>query len=391
MMAGTSLIVALIGFILIAGALLKHLSKVKGYPLNLILIFLGIILGNFKVKGVPLFSPGAPESQGAVTAFITLALILVLFDTGSKIKIGPLFRNFAGPSIFGLMSVFLTILFVALPFKFILGVNWLLAILFGSFLASTDLTILGPVISNIKLKPRVSEYLEIESIINTVISAVLVIVLVNLIGSATKVTGSIIGEGIQTILYNIFVGVGLGVFFGALILWVIRHLTLEEMPQLIMIGSLFGAYAITEMLGASGIATALAVGVVFGNSKYKIPNIVKSFGGELELILVTFVFVILGAIINFSVIKGVLFMALILLALVYAARYLSLKYSNKDFVKYNNFYLLASPRGITCAVLTLKFAELFPNAQMIIGLVFAVILVSSLSLFGITKTIPSRA
>jgi len=385
------LIVALIGFILIAGALLKHLSKLKGYPLNLILIFLGILLGNFKVKGVPLFSPGAPESQGAVTAFITLALVLVLFDTGSQIKIRSLFRNFAGPSIFGLLSVFLTITFVALPFKFILGVNWLLAILFGSFLASTDLTILGPVLSNIKLKPKISEYLEIESILNTVISAVLVIVVVNLIGSTAKVTGSIIGEGIQTILYNIFVGVGLGVFFGALILWIIRHLTLEEMPQLIMIGSLFGAYAITEMLGASGIATALAVGVVFGNSKYKIPNIVKSFGGELELILVTFVFVILGAILDFSIIKGVLLMAAILLGLIYAARYLSLKYSNKDFVKYNNFYLLASPRGITCAVLTLKFAELFPNAQMVIGLVFAVILVSSLSLFGITKTLPSRA
>ncbi len=391
-MAGTSLIVALIGFILIAGALLKHLSKVKGYPLNLILIFLGIILGNFKIKGVPLFSPSAPESQGAVTAFITLALVLVLFDTGSQIKIKSLFRNFAGPSIFGLMSVFLTILFVAIPFKFILGVNWLLAILFGSFLASTDLTILGPVLSNIKLKPRVSEYLEIESILNTVLSAVFVIVLVNLMNSnALGVTGSIIGEGIQTILYNIFVGVGLGVFFGALILWVIRHLTLEEMPHLIMIGSLFGAYAITEMLGASGIATALAVGVVFGNSKFKIPNIVKSFGGELELILITFVFVILGAIINFSIIKGVLFMSLILIGLVYAARYLSLKYLNKDFVKYNNFYLLASPRGITCAVLTLKFSELFPNPQMIIGLIFAVILVSSLSLFGITKTIPSRA
>lgn len=390
-MAETSLIVALIGFILIAGALLKHLSKVKGYPLNLILIFLGIILGNLKINGVPLFSPGAPESQGAVTAFITLALVLVLFDTGTQIKIGSLFRNFAGPSIFGLMSVFLTIIFVALPFKFILGVNWLLAILFGSFLASTDLTILGPVLSNIKLKPRISEYLEIESILNTVISAVLVIVVVNLIGSATEATGSIIGEGIQTILYNIFVGVGLGAFFGALILWVIRHLTLEEMPHLIMIGSLFGAYAITEMLGASGIATALAVGVVFGNSKYKIPNIVKSFGGELELILVTFVFVILGAIIDFSIIKEVLLMAAILLGLIYAARYLSLKYSNKDFAKYNKFYLIASPRGITCAVLTLKFAELFPNSQIVIGLVFAVILVSSFSLFGITKTLPSRA
>jgi len=387
-MAEASLIVALIGFILIAGAFLKHSSQKRGYPLTLILLLLGILLG--PITGI--FTPGAAENQVAVTSFITLALILVLFDTGSQIKIRSLFRNFAGPTMFGLLSVLFTIGIVAIPFKFLLGLDWILAILFGSFLASTDLTILGPVLSNIKLKPKISEYLELESTLNTVISAVLVIVLVNLIESpVTAKATTIIGEGLQTLLYHIFVGVGLGVLFGFLILWSIRHMTLEELPHIIMIGALFAAYAITEILGASGIATALAVGMVFGNSKYKLPNIIKSFGGELELILVTFVYVILGAIIDFTILKSVIVLALLLIVTVYLARYGALRVTNKENAKYNRFYLISSPRGITCAVLTLSYANLFPDPTAIIGLVFGVILVSSLSLFGIPKTLPLRA
>ena len=387
-MAEASLIVALIGFILIAGAFLKHSSQKRGYPLTLILLLLGILLG--PITGI--FTPGAAENQVAVTSFITLALILVLFDTGSQIKIRSLFRNFVGPTMFGLLSVLFTIGIVAIPFKFLLGLDWILAILFGSFLASTDLTILGPVLSNIKLKPKISEYLELESTLNTVISAVLVIVLVNLIESpVTAKATTIIGEGLQTLLYHIFVGVGLGVLFGFLILWSIRHMTLEELPHIIMIGALFAAYAITEILGASGIATALAVGMVFGNSKYKLPNIIKSFGGELELILVTFVYVILGAIIDFTILKSVIVLALLLIVTVYLARYGALRVTNKENAKYNRFYLISSPRGITCAVLTLSYANLFPDPTAIIGLVFGVILVSSLSLFGIPKTLPRRA
>ncbi len=386
-MAEASLVVALIGFILIVGAFLKHSSQKRGYPLTLILLLLGILLG--PITGI--FSPGAAENQVAVTSFITLALILVLFDTGSQIKIGSLFRNFAGPTMFGLLSVLFTIGIVAIPFKFLLGIDWILAVLFGSFLASTDLTILGPVLSNIKLKAKISEYLELESTLNTVISAVLVIVLVNLIESpVTAKATTIIGEGLQTLLYHIFVGVGLGVLFGFAILWSIRHMTLEELPHIIMIGALFASYAITEILGASGIATALAVGMVFGNSRYKLPNIIKSFGGELELILVTFVYVILGAIIDFTILKSVIVLALLLIVAVYFARYGALRITNKENAKYNRFYLISSPRGITCAVLTLSYANLFPDPTSIIGLVFGVILVSSLSLFGIPKTLPSR-
>ena len=102
------------------------------------------------------------------------------------------------------------------------------------------------------------------------------------------------------------------------------------MPHLVMFGSLFFTYALSELLGASGIATALAVGIVFGNSKIQVPNIIKSFGGEMELILVTFVYFILGAIIDFRLMYEYLIPAAMLIFLVYIVRYIAARYFTKN-------------------------------------------------------------
>tara|TARA_Y100000310_G_scaffold226471_1_gene228593 strand:+ start:442 stop:1590 length:1149 start_codon:yes stop_codon:yes gene_type:complete len=382
-MAETSLVVAAIGLILLVGVFLKFWSVQKGYPLTLLLLILGLIIGPI----LGWFRPA--EFLGGVNPFITLALVMVLFDAGTGIKIRSLTRNFAKPTIFGVLGVLFTILLVALPFKFLLGLNWTLAVLFGSFLASTDLTILDPIFKNLKITPKEAEFIELESTLNSVLAAVFVVVLVNLLssGSALSFDLTVLGAGFRTLLYNIFVGIGLGILFGYLILRFIRHLTLTQLPHIVMIGALFTAFALSELVGASGIATALAIGIVFGNSKVKLPKIIKSFGGEMELILVTFVYVILGAIIDFKIMTGALLFAGVLIALVYIARFVALKVSKLDKLKLSKFYLLSSPRGITCAVLTLSYANLFPNPSVIIGLVFSVVLVSSLSLFAIPRTV----
>ncbi len=155
-----------------------------------------------------------------------------------------------------------------------------------------------------KLRPKLNRLLEIESTINSILSAVIVIVAINLlrVGQEFGLSLSVFDIGIRTLLYNIFVGAGIGLLAGYLILKLIKHATPEEKPHIAVIGSLFLAYAIAEIFGASGIVTALSIGIVFGNSSVQLPRIIKSFGGEMELMLVTFVYVILGAILDFEII-----------------------------------------------------------------------------------------
>ena len=375
--------VAAIGLILLLGVLLKLLSERRGYPLTLFLLFLGIIVG--PVLGW--FRPA--ESLTSVSSFITLALILVLFDAGMGMDLKKISKSFAAPFAFGTITAILTVIFVAVIFKFLIGLDWIFALLLGSLLASTDLTIISPIFRNLKVRPKLREYIEIESSVNSILAAVMVVVLINFINTGTKLSFSVnvLSEGIQTLLYNIFVGAGIGLILGYAILKFIKRLTMGEMPHIVMFGALFFTYALSEILGASGIATALAVGIVFGNSRLKVPSIIKSFGGEMELILVTFVYVILGAIISFEVMKTAIVPAILLIGVVYLARFVATKYFAKQFQPYNKFLILSSPRGITCAVLTLNYAYLFPNPELIIGLVFSVVLVSSFSMFALPKTL----
>jgi cell volume regulation protein A len=382
-MSQVAFAVASIGIILLLGVFLKLLSERRGYPLTLFLLLLGIIVGPI----LGWFKPA--ENLTSISSFITLALILVLFDAGMGMNLKKISKNFAAPFAYGTITALLTVIFVAVIFKFLLGIEWVFALLLGSLLASTDLTIISPILRNLKVRPKLREYIEMESSINSILAAVMVVILINFINTGTSLSFSVnvLSEGVQTLLYNIFVGVGLGLLFGYAILKFIKRLTLGEMPHIVMFGALFFTYALSEILGASGIATALAVGIVFGNSRLKVPNIIKSFGGEMELILVTFVYVILGAIISFDVMKTAILPAILLIGVVYLARFVGTKYFSEQFQPYNKFLILSSPRGITCAVLTLNYAYLFPNPELIIGLVFSVVLVSSFSMFALPKTL----
>jgi len=377
--------VGAIGVILLLGVFLKFYSFKKAYPLTLLLLFVGIFVG--PIMGW--FKPH--ELLDIINPFVALALIMVLFDTGYNMKINVLLRNLSKPLLFGTLAVLLTVIIIAIPFKLILGVSWALAVLFGALLASTDLTIIGPMLDSMNLKTNLKNLLEMESAINSVLSAVIVIVVINLlkIGGEFGLNLSVFDLGVRTLLYNIFVGVGIGVLAGYMIIRVVEHAQPEEKPQIMVIGALFLAYAISEIFGASGIVTALSIGIVFGNSKVQLPRIIKSFGGEMELILVTFVYVILGAIIDFNIILQSSVLAVLLIFFIYAARYLGFTISKAgEFADYTRMIILSSPRGIVCAVLTLSYANLFPNPELIISLVFTVILVSAIGVFFIPKNLP---
>lgn len=384
-MASTAVAVGAIGVILLLGVFLTLYSKKKSYPLTLLLLLVGILLG--PVLGW--FKP--QDAIDIVSPFVTLALIMILFDAGYALKLHTLLKEITKPLIFGTLGVVFTIGLVALPFKFLLGISWYLAVLFGALLASTDLTIITPMLEALKIKPKLKRMLEIESTVNSILAAVFVIIVVNLLEIGGGLTFNILDVGIRTLLYNIFVGVGIGLIGGFILLWVIKHATAEEKPHILFIAALFMAFAIAEIFGASGIAAALVIGIVFGNSGIEMPGLIKSFGGEMELILITFVYVILGAIIDFGVILNSIFFAVLAILLVYLSRYLGLRLTRaKEFDSYKNMILLSSPRGILCAVLTLSYAALFPDSEVIIGLVFAVILVSATLVFFIPHSLKVR-
>ena len=68
--------VVLIGSVILLGVFLKHFSKKTGWPLSLILLLIGLLIG-------PVFGIfDANQFSGAIHSFAIIALVLVIFDTG---------------------------------------------------------------------------------------------------------------------------------------------------------------------------------------------------------------------------------------------------------------------------------------------------------------------
>ena len=167
---------------------------------------------------------------------VTLALVLVLFDAGMTINVRRLYKNIAAPFTFGMIAVLFTIVSVAFFSKIFLGLDYIFGLILGSILASTDLTITVPIFKSMNLKTNIKEYIEIESSINSIFAAVFAVVLINFHQTETQLafTADILSTGLQTLLYNIFVGAGLGILI-VTILRFIHKLSSGQMPHIVMV------------------------------------------------------------------------------------------------------------------------------------------------------------
>jgi len=358
------------GLVIIVGVLLMKKAdktKISGViPLMLLGMLIGPITG--------LFDP-VPYLP-ALSTIITFILVIVLFDVGYGISIQDLKRE-AGPAlVLGFLAATLTALLVGGLAYFIFGASWQLALLFAALLISTDLTIVEPLLQSLKIKERYREILSLESAINSVIAAVVAIIAVNMLMLESTGATSVF----KTFLYNVFVGAAFGLILGYLIVLAVKRIELDEKPHIVSIGAVLLVFSVANLVGASGIIAALLVGIVFRNSGQRLPKVIKSYSGDLEILLVVFIYVILGTLINFAMFKSlwIVLISIGFLALVLLARWISAWLFTKKYKEMSrSLVFFAGPRGTVTAVLVLSYASYFGKYD-ILGMVFLIILVTAL-------------
>ncbi len=360
--------IGIAGMLILIGAFFTIISKKIKYPLMLLLLLIGMIFG--PITGF--FNPF--NFHPVINSFVTLALVIVLFEVGYNTRFSELKNNLPRSIWITIISVFFTVTLCALIVVLFLKVDILHGILLGALLASTDLTIVAPLMDNIAVLPKLRSYLEIESSLNSVISAVIAIAVINIIQ-----IGAGVSETLKIFLINIFVGIGLGFTLGYIIFKIVKKLNIEEKPHIISIGSVLLAYAIAEFFGASGIITALVIGMIFGNARPPLPKIIQSFGGELQMILLTFVYVLLGTFLKFDFFAKAGWILIPIIMVLLLARFFMAKFGLQDMDTYSKIVaVLSGPRGIVSALLILSYATLFSQSEIIIGIGFSIVLITSL-------------
>ncbi|MBR9703464.1 hypothetical protein GOV10_05465, partial [Candidatus Woesearchaeota archaeon] len=190
-------------------------------------------------------------------------------------------------------------------------------------------------------------------------------------------------------LLQIIVGIGTGVFIGAIVFKAMRTWYSESLSPVAVISAALLAYITAENLGGNGVLAVAVLGLLFGNTYVKQKGTLQEFSNITAYSLQILVFIIIGISISLSQDLLFWFASFAILATVLLSRFAVLYISNKEFkLRERIFMTLNLPKGIAVAVvaftLSLQALEGFTLILnlMIIIMVYTLIISSITDRFG---------
>lgn len=310
-------LVILIASVLVVVAVFTSLISFRvGAPLLLVFLFVGLGAGEDGIGGINF-------DNAPLAYFIgSIALAMILFDSGFETQLRTL-KIAAAPSlVLATVGVMLTTFVVGGVTWLVLDVPWLVALLFGAIVSSTDAAAVFFLlrVGGINLRDRTRSTLEVESGSNDPMAVFLTISLVELIMQGGG--DNLALELLERFVLQIGLGAVLGLLGGMAIVQMINRVKLE--PALVPIVtlacalSLFGA---TSIVGGSGFLAVYVAGLYAGNSQMRMSVGVRRFQHVTTWLAQIVMFVTMGLLATPSQFGDVIIPGVILaLVLVFVAR-----------------------------------------------------------------------
>ncbi|MBR3604189.1 MAG: cation:proton antiporter [Elusimicrobiaceae bacterium] len=385
-----------IGIVLFLGQVFSSLFAKTRLPDVLPLMLLGMLMG-------PITGLVRPEDFGhAGEIFTTLALIVVLFQSGIELKILSL-RGAMGQG-FLLTTIAFSILTIVLAWvaHLTLGVPQLYAFIIGAIVADNSTAVVTPLLDKLKISPQTRAILFLEANLTGVYSIVLALAL---LGIAVKGgTFTLQGVGLE-ILQSFAIGLMLSIVAGLFWMRILNRVRSLENAVSLTFAFVLLVYGLSELAGGDGAIATLTFGAVAGNMRLlrrlwlkkvsfnalTLNNGEKSFFEEVEFIFKTLFFVYMGISMRIGEIHllalGLFFsLAKILVRAPCVNWCVSKKITRSDC----SVILAMCPNGLVSAVLAAMIAQHLPeNGRVIQDVIYSVIffsvMLSSLMSFRIEK------
>lgn len=356
-------------------------------PAIVVLTLAGILIG--PVAGVA----NPTEQFGSVLRpLVAVAVALILFEGGLSLRFHEFREAAAGVKRLVTLGVLLSWVLGAAAAHWLGGLGWPVALLLGAILVVTGPTVIVPLLRQARLARRPASFLKWEGIINDPIGAMLAVLVfeffsVSGIGSDTR-EALALAESLLRLGLAVAVAVVLGVGVGLFLRPTFRREWVPEFLKapVVMAAALLVFGLNNLVLPESGLLASTILGIMVGNTRY-LGGIdsVRRFNESLTVILVSALFVLLTADLDFGVLTALDWRSAALLAAVLflvrpAAVWLStigtdMSWQERVLVGWT------APRGIVAAVMAGFFGpqmvqQGFAGAEMLTPLVFAVILLT---------------
>jgi NhaP-type Na+/H+ or K+/H+ antiporter len=357
-------------------------------PSILLLLLSGFLLG-------PVLGLITPDALLGETLFplVSLSVGLILFEGGLTLKLKELPAS--GPVVARLISVgaLATWIVAALGARFLLGLDWALAILFGAILIVTGPTVVGPLLRQIRPHGRAGTILKWEGILIDPVGAVLAVLVLEIIalGGSVSVPGFVLlGVG-----RSLLVGVVLGLLGAAVLVALMRrHLIPDYLQSGVTLMLVVGFFTLGDLLAAEGgLLTVTLMGIALANQTYVPVRHIVEFKENLQVLLIGVLFILLAGRVQVADLLQVGWPALgFIVLLIGVARPLSVLLSTwrTPLTRAERLFLMwMAPRGIVAAsvasVFAFELSELgVPDAELLSPLMFLVI-VGTVIFYGLTS------
>ena len=285
------------------GSLAQLLGRVTGLPIVVLLLGLGLLVGEC---GFGLIQPSLLGRS--LEPLVGLLVSLVLFDGGLNLRLaGPTLQR----SVLQLVLVrsLLGLTCAALLAHALAGLPWSLALVYGAIALATGPTVVAPILRQLGLSPFLSRLLEAEGLILEPVGAVLALVLLDLaVGDLGRW---------QDVVVRLLLRLGGGVLIGALAGWMLSVVLLRliapgggaapgepgldpvgdsTLPLQLTLGALFLLFSGCEaLLPESGLPAAVSAGVVVGLRLDHTASLLDELIAQLALLAITVLFPLLAA------------------------------------------------------------------------------------------------
>ncbi|MGO2770655.1 cation:proton antiporter [Pseudomonas taetrolens] len=314
---------------------------------------------------------------------VSLAVALILFEGSLTLHVSE-WREI-GSVVHRLVTVgaLSTWAVITLATHWLLGFDWLLALLFGTLTLVTGPTVIVPMLRVVRPKASIANILRWEGIVIDPIGALLAVVVYSFIISRAA------GDGLSHSLLT-FGGVILcGSLFGLVGGWVLGHILRrqwlpEYLHSLATLAAVLGIFiASNQIMHESGLLAVTLMGMWMANMKGVDVRHILHFKENLSVLLISGLFILLAARLDLNAMIALGPVVLVLLLIIqFIARPLNVLLSTfGSKLNWRERALLAwiAPRGIVAAAVSAIFAIRLDQAGhegalLLVPLTFAVII-----------------
>jgi cell volume regulation protein A len=227
-------------------------------------------------------------------------------------------------------------------------------------------------------KTKVTDLLEIESVLNAPIALLFVFLTLGAIGNLV-VSESIAAEYLSQVygmLRQLVTGIGLGIICGMLLFRLMQKYYKKYLSEAILLAAMLFTYLLSEKLNGSGIIAVLALGIFFGNlyvkKKLELIRFNSSFAHSLLIVVSIFIGLSIQPFHDVSFVIKSLALFIVFIAVRLIAIYVSSMQMN--FSHEEKLYMALAPKGmIAAATIFCLMSYVFHGSGMIAGLGFTLL------------------